>query len=72
MLSARSEEVDHVRGLEMGADDYVIKPYSIVEFMARVKNQLRRLRAAAIGERLSTKIFYSIQKTIQFFVQVAR
>ena len=52
MLSARSEEVDRVRGLETGADDYVIKPYSIVEFMARVKNQLRRLRAAAIGEKI--------------------
>lgn len=52
MLSARSEEVDRVRGLETGADDYVIKPYSIVELMARVKNQLRRLRAAAIGEKI--------------------
>ena len=36
MLSARSEEVDRVRGLETGADDYVIKPYSLVELMARV------------------------------------
>ncbi len=52
MLSARSEEVDRVRGLETGADDYVIKPYSIVELMARVRSQLRRVRPAAAGERL--------------------
>ena len=49
MLSARSEEVDRVRGLETGADDYVIKPYSIVELMARVKAQLRRTRPATVG-----------------------
>jgi two-component system, OmpR family, phosphate regulon response regulator PhoB len=52
MLSARSEEVDRVRGLETGADDYVIKPYSLVELMARVRGQLRRTRAAAVGERI--------------------
>ena len=44
MLSARSEEVDRVRGLETGADDYVIKPYSVLELMARVRAQLRRVR----------------------------
>ena len=52
MLSARSEEVDRVRGLETGADDYVIKPYSVVELMARVRAQLRRTRPAAAGVRL--------------------
>ncbi len=52
MLSARSEEVDRVRGLETGADDYVIKPYSVVELMARVRAQLRRTRPAAAGLRL--------------------
>ncbi len=52
MLSARSEEVDRVRGLETGADDYVIKPYSVVELMARVRSQLRRTRPATVGERL--------------------
>ncbi|SEM14445.1 two-component system, OmpR family, phosphate regulon response regulator PhoB [Roseovarius tolerans] len=52
MLSARSEEVDRVRGLETGADDYVIKPYSLVELMARVRAQLRRTRPATVGERL--------------------
>lgn len=52
MLSARSEEVDRVRGLETGADDYVVKPYSVVELMARVKLQLRRIRPASLGARL--------------------
>ncbi|WP_434287211.1 phosphate regulon transcriptional regulator PhoB [Celeribacter sp. SCSIO 80788] len=52
MLSARSEEVDRVRGLETGADDYVVKPYSVIELMARVRTQLRRVRPAATGQVL--------------------
>ena len=52
MLSARTEEVDRVRGLETGADDYVIKPYSLAELMARVRAQLRRSRPAAAAQRL--------------------
>ncbi|WP_300520168.1 phosphate regulon transcriptional regulator PhoB [Aliiroseovarius sp.] len=52
MLSARSEELDRVRGLETGADDYVVKPYSVSELMARVRAQLRRTRPAAVGQRL--------------------
>jgi len=52
MLSARSEDVDKVRGLETGADDYLVKPYSVVELIARVRSHLRRIRAAAIGETL--------------------
>lgn len=53
MLSARSEETDRVRGLETGADDYVVKPYSVVELMARLRTQLRRTRPTTMGERLS-------------------
>ena len=53
MLSARSEEVDTVRGLETGADDYVVKPYSMRELMARVRTQLRRVRPASSGAALS-------------------
>ena len=52
MLTARSEEADRVRGLETGADDYVIKPYSVIELMARVRTQLRRVRPSSVGERL--------------------
>ncbi|HEV8033488.1 phosphate regulon transcriptional regulator PhoB [Yoonia sp.] len=53
MLSARAEEVDKVRGLETGADDYVVKPYSVSELMARVRAQLRRVRPATVGQVLS-------------------
>ncbi len=42
LLTARSEEEDKVRGLDIGADDYVIKPYSIKELLARVRAALRR------------------------------
>ncbi len=49
MLSARSEEVDRVRGLETGADDYIIKPYSVIELIARVRAALRRTRPATVG-----------------------
>ncbi len=52
MLSARSEEVDLVRGLETGADDYMVKPYSVLELMARVRTQLRRSRPSSLGEIL--------------------
>lgn len=53
MLSAKSEEVDKVRGLETGADDYVVKPYSVSELMARVRTQLRRVRPTTVGEVLT-------------------
>jgi DNA-binding response OmpR family regulator len=44
MLTARDEEVDRVVGLELGADDYVVKPFSVRELLARVKNVLRRVQ----------------------------
>ena len=53
MLSARSEEIDRVRGLETGADDYMVKPYSVLELMARLRAQLRRTRPSTVGERLN-------------------
>ncbi len=45
MLTARSDEADRVRGLSTGADDYVVKPFSLPELMARVKAILRRTKA---------------------------
>lgn len=52
MLTARSEESDKVRGLETGADDYVVKPFSVAELMARVRALLRRSRPELTDERL--------------------
>jgi two-component system phosphate regulon response regulator PhoB len=53
MLTARGEESDRIRGLETGADDYVSKPFSPRELVARVAAVLRRVRPALAGERLS-------------------
>src|SRR3954451_21476806 len=54
MLTARGEEFDRVRGLATGADDYVVKPFSVPELMARVRGLLRR----ASPERLATVLGY--------------
>lgn len=49
MLTARDSEVDRVVGLELGADDYVVKPFSVRELLARVKNVLRRTSPRPTG-----------------------
>jgi DNA-binding response OmpR family regulator len=43
MLTARAQEADRVRGLELGADDYVVKPFSLAELVARIRAVLRRV-----------------------------
>lgn len=55
MLTARSEETDRVLGLELGADDYVTKPFSARELAARVKSVLRRHEKSATEEKLSLR-----------------
>jgi DNA-binding response OmpR family regulator len=55
MLTARGEEVDKVRGLKLGADDYVTKPFGVMELMARVQARLRRSGAAAGVGRLQVQ-----------------
>ncbi|MDO9486914.1 MAG: response regulator, partial [Sphingomonadaceae bacterium] len=52
MLTARAEEADRIRGLETGADDYLTKPFSPRELVARIKAVLRRLRPALTGGTL--------------------
>ena len=52
MLTARGEEDDRIRGLDTGADDYVVKPYSVKELLARVRALLRRSRPASVSTNL--------------------
>src|SRR6202521_1476590 len=54
MLTARGEESERVRGLSTGADDYIVKPFSVPELLARVRGLLRR----ASPERLATILTY--------------
>src|SRR6476660_3603652 len=60
MLSARGEESERVRGLATGADDYIVKPFSVPELLARVKGLLRR----ASPERLATVLSYGTSSSI--------
>lgn len=50
MLTARAEEADRVRGLDTGADDYVVKPFSMEELVARIRAVLRRLRPTLVSD----------------------
>ena len=53
MLTARSEETDRIRGLETGADDYLTKPFSTAELMARMRAVLRRIRPGLVQDEVS-------------------
>jgi two-component system phosphate regulon response regulator PhoB len=53
MLTARGEETDKLRGLSTGADDYVVKPFSVPELMARIKAVLRRARPERVTDELA-------------------
>ena len=53
MLTARGEETDRIRGLDTGADDYIVKPFSTVELSARIRAVLRRLRPGLAEDRVS-------------------
>lgn len=59
MLSAKSEEVDKIMGLNMGADDYVTKPFTPLELLARVNSQLRRYAKflAAVEQKHNERIY---------------
>jgi DNA-binding response OmpR family regulator len=64
MLTARDDEIDRVVGLEVGADDYLTKPFSMRELMARVKAQLRRVRL--IREEMGKQDFEGAQEMLSF------
>jgi two-component system phosphate regulon response regulator PhoB len=53
MLTARGEEHDRVRGLAIGADDYMVKPFSVPELIARIRTILRRAKPEAVSEILT-------------------
>ena len=55
MLTAKSEEIDKVLGLELGADDYITKPFSVREVLARVKAQLRRVALSDVDNASDSK-----------------
>lgn len=69
MLTARAEEVDKVLGLELGADDYVTKPFGIRELVARVKANLRRLEAL---EKRSTAVIGNQQQYGRIVINLDR
>jgi two-component system phosphate regulon response regulator PhoB len=53
MLTARGEETDRIRGLDTGADDYIVKPFSMPEFLARSRAIMRRLRPGLVEDVLA-------------------
>jgi DNA-binding response OmpR family regulator len=58
MLSAKGQEIDKVVGLELGADDYVTKPFSLRELLARVQALLRRAQAGGVASELPSEIAF--------------
>lgn len=66
MLTARGEESDRVRGLSTGADDYLVKPFSTPEFIARVRALLRRAKPEVLSTVLKVGISCSTVSRIAF------
>jgi DNA-binding response OmpR family regulator len=56
MLSAKGEEIDRVVGLELGADDYIVKPFSMRELLVRIRNILKRYTETVITDHVDTLI----------------
>ena len=66
MLTAKEEEVDKVLGLELGADDYIVKPFSMRELIARVKANFRRIDFSAIANNNGNEVIISGDLEIDF------
>ena len=62
MLSAKDEEIDKIVGLELGADDYVTKPFSVRELIARIKANLRKVEIKSSNEDSNNKEVKETQK----------
>ena len=67
-MTARDAEIDRVAGLEMGADDYIVKPFSLREVVARVRVVLRRLETASAANAATSDIFRidSVRRQIHY------
>ena len=71
MLTARAEESDRIRGLDTGADDYITKPFSTVELMARIRAVLRRIRpgladdALIVGDIMVDRVTHMVKRAEQ-------
>ncbi len=72
MLTARAEETDKVVGLELGADDYMTKPFSMKEFLARVKAMLRRAEMIKIAASSAKETIPSLIKVGEIEIDLAR
>src|ERR1043166_9665577 len=55
MLTARGEESERIRGLSTGADDYIVKPFSVPELLARIRALLRRVRPERVAAKLAAR-----------------
>ena len=79
MVTAKTSEIDMVRGLDIGADDYIKKPFSIIEFITRVKADLRRMHNAGIVltrekimERVWDTEFEGESRTVDMHIKTLR
>ena len=70
-MTARDAEIDRVAGLEMGADDYIVKPFSLRELVARVRVVLRRFETASVANADTSDIFRidSVRRQIHYHAQ---
>lgn len=66
MLTVRADEEDRIRGLDLGADDYVTKPFSARELVSRINAVLRRVELSAPAERTSSRIQIDDRLTVDF------